>query len=295
MQTKLQIEQLLCLAGVRPNKRYGQNFLIDLNLMRVFLDKASLTEKDLVLEVGCGTGSLTQGIAEHAGRVVAVDIDPTMAEIAADELEGFQNVEIINTDILAKKHELSEEVMAKVRAARENCDGRFLLVANLPYNAASPLMANLVTGDMHVDAMYVTVQKEVAMRMAAKPGGKDYGPLTVLLQARGKVEIFRILKPDVFWPRPDVESAMVEYEYSTEMAGRIKDLELFKDCVNLFMSHRRKMMKACVKFTDGRLEKVDDWSMVFSKCGIDGTVRGEQISVADYIKISNMCFDLLQQ
>lgn len=146
MQTKQQIEQLLASAGVEPNKRLGQNFLIDLNLMRLLIDNANIGNDDIVLEVGCGTGSLTQGLAERAGKVIAVELDGTLTKIAARELANAGNVEVINTDILENKNTINRAVTNAIETARKGRLGRFLLVSNLPYSIASPLMMNLITG-----------------------------------------------------------------------------------------------------------------------------------------------------
>jgi len=130
MQTKQQIQQLLASAGVLPNKRFGQHFLIDLNLMRLLVDSAQITNNDIVLEVGCGTGSLTQALAERAGKVIAVELDETLTKIAARELAEAKNVEVINADILESKKTINRPVSNAVELARKNRSGRFLLVSN---------------------------------------------------------------------------------------------------------------------------------------------------------------------
>ena len=161
MQTKQQIEKLLASAGVAPNKRFGQNFLIDLNLMRLLIEQAGVGKDDVVLEAGTGTGSFTEGLAEAAGKVVTVEIDSTLAKIAGKQLSAFKNVTVINADILEGKHKLCREVVEAVKKARSLMRGRLLLVANLPYQVAAALMANLITGlgdSITADAMCVTVQ-----------------------------------------------------------------------------------------------------------------------------------------
>ncbi|MHC4270955.1 MAG: 16S rRNA (adenine(1518)-N(6)/adenine(1519)-N(6))-dimethyltransferase RsmA, partial [Planctomycetota bacterium] len=211
MHTKHQIKGLLSSAGVKPNKRLGQHFLIDLNLMRKLVDSADITEDDVVLEVGCGTGSLTVALSECAGSVVAVEIDPILADIANNEAGKANNVTILNSDILDNKHNLNGEVQEVISSAQKQRSGRFLLVSNLPYHAASPLIFNLCVGSMLVDGIYATVQKEVAERMTAGPGCKNYGPLSIVLAAMGSVELLKILSPSVFWPAPKVESAFITF------------------------------------------------------------------------------------
>jgi len=291
LQTKRQIQQLLASAGVRPNKQLGQHFLIDLNLMRLLVDSAGITADDVVLEVGCGTGSLTEGLAEHAGKVISVEIDRTIAEIAKTRLAKVGNVEIINTDALKSKNTISPTVVEALALARGNCPGRTLLVANLPYNVASPLILNLATGDVAADAMYVTVQKEVADRMTANPGapGGDYGTLSILLAATGHVKKIRVLKPSVFWPRPQVDSAMVAYVHDEAKSGRIRDMAIFSEIVRLFMGHRRKTLSACTKLSGSKFPLIDNWPEILDKCSIDPAKRPEQLQPEDYIAIANSC------
>jgi len=289
MQTKHQIQQLLASAGVFPNKHFGQHFLIDLNLMRVMIESAHISSDDIVLEVGCGTGSLTEGLAEQAGYCIAVEVDDTLAKIAKGQLAQKENVAVINADILEGKHKINGTVVKAIEQARRKHIGQLLLVANLPYNVACPVMLNLVTGPTVVDEVYVTVQKQVAERMSAKAGSGDYGTLSIFLNATGEVKTERILKPTVFWPQPQVESAMVSFVRKEDKAKRIKSMELFGEVINLFMGHRRKMLKACTKFASGELSKIDNWPEIFGKCSIDPTQRPEKLPPEDYIAIANLC------
>jgi 16S rRNA (adenine1518-N6/adenine1519-N6)-dimethyltransferase len=291
MQTKRQIQQLLASAGVSPNKRLGQHFLIDLNLMRLLVESADIAGDDVVLEVGCGTGSLTEALAERAGRIIAVEFDRNLFGIVESHLAGIQNVTLINADILESKHAISGTILNALARAREQCPGRLLLVANLPYNVASPVMVNLVTGPTIADAMYVTVQKEVAQRMTAGPGSADYGTLSIYLHATGDSQIIRTLKPAVFWPPPQVDSALVGFVRRREKVSRITNMELFTQTVHLFMGHRRKTLSACTKLAREKLAGIADWPEVFKRCGIDPTKRPEQLAPEDYVAISNQAAD----
>jgi len=338
MQTKHQIQQLLTSAGAEVIKRLGQHFLIDLNLMRLLIDSANINDNDIVLEVGCGTGSLTEGLAEHAGYCLAVEYDRTLAEIAKNQLAKVRNVEIINTDILKNKNTISPLVSNALANARKKYSGRILLVANLPYNVASPVMLNLVTGPhfgfaqggepvepLVADAMYVTVQKQVAERMTAAAGNKDYGTLSILLSVTGDVKIIRVLKPAVFWPAPQVDSAIVRFVRDKEKVRRIKDMKLFSEVVGLFMGHRRKTIMACSKLATrrgdpalpkaspaararpswlghaetgrspkGKLAEIESWQDIFDSVSIDPHKRPEQLSPQDYIAIANLCGETLR-
>lgn len=290
MQTKHEIESILASAGTAPNKRLGQNFLIDLNLMRKLIDAADIQKNDVVLEVGCGTGSFTEGLSEVAGFLVGVEYDKKLGPIVQRNFKDVENVKIINADILENKHTLHAEAVESVKTAQSKLGGRILLVANLPYNVAASIMANLITGDqLRADVMYVTVQKEVAERMVAAAGDKRYGILSILMAATGNTEIIRILPPSVFWPRPKVESAMVRFQQDEEKAARINDIHIFKETVSLFMGHRRKMLKATTKFAEGKLAVIRNWQEIFKKCNIDPTLRAEKLSPENYIELANTC------
>lgn len=293
MQTKQQIQQLLTSAGITADKRFGQHFLIDLNLMQRLIDSANIGRDDIVLEVGCGTGSLTEGLSEHASKVVAVEIDKTLAKIAKRQLERKENVEIINADILENKHNINQLVTEAIKSARKKCKGKMLLVANLPYNVACPVMLNLVTGSTTADGMYVTVQKQVAERMTAAPGSKHYGVLSIFLSAAGDIKMIRVLKPTVFWPQPQVDSAMVSFVRSKEKVSRIKDMELFGEVVNLLMGHRRKMLKTCTRFARPRLSGIGNWGEIFEECSIAPHNRPGQLSAEDYVTVANLCYERL--
>jgi 16S rRNA (adenine1518-N6/adenine1519-N6)-dimethyltransferase len=288
VQTKRQIQQLLTSAGIRPNKRLGQHFLIDLNLMRLLIEAADIQKNDVVLEVGCATGSLTEGLAQRAGKVIAVELDKTLVEIAKKQLAKAENVEILCVDILENKNTINQTVIKMLETAHKKHSGRILLVANLPYNVAAPVVLNLVKGPAIVDAVYVTVQKEVADRMRSEPDSGDYGILSILLSATGEVKIIRAIKPTAFWPSPQVDSAMVGFVRQKERIDKIKDMSLFSETVKLFMSHRRKMLKSCIKSAGGRLAEIN-WTEIFESCSIDSTLRPGQLSPQDYIAIANQC------
>jgi len=309
MHTKQQIRFLLSSAGVKPNKRLGQHFLIDLNLMRLLIDSAGISKNDVVLEVGCATGSLTGALAGKAGFCVAVEIDAVLAGIAKSQLADKQNVEIINADVLENKFEINPVVVDALNRGRAVHKGRLLLVSNLPYVAATPIMLNLITGKIVADAMFVTVQKEVANRMAAHPGTKDYGTLSILLSATGDIRHIRTLKPTVFWPQPQVDSAIISYVRNAEKLKAIKNIEMLGKIVGAFLRHRRKMLKGCCKLMTGErstgfqpvqarpgLSRVKsrewpcyDWLDIFSRCGIDPTIRPDQLTPEQFVAIANLC------
>jgi 16S rRNA (adenine1518-N6/adenine1519-N6)-dimethyltransferase len=287
MQTKHQIRDLLSSAGIKPNKRLGQHFLIDLNLMRLLVDSANIQKDDIVLEVGCGTGSMTGALAETAGKVIAVELDPNVCKIAQKQLSNAENIQIINSDILESKNMLNHVVVSTLALARQECRGRFLLVANLPYDVASSLLMNLIMGPIIADAMYVTVQKEVADRMTAAPASSNYGILSIFLGATGDVKTIRTLKPAVFWPQPQVDSTMVSFVRKQAKSERIENIELFSEIVHLFMGHRRKTLLSCSKLARGKLAEITDWLEIFNQCSINPKQRPEILSPEEYIAIAN--------
>jgi len=294
MQTKQQIRQLLAAQNIKPKKTLGQHFLIDLNLMKKLVDSAKIQKNDIILEPGCGTGSLTQELAKKAGCVLAVEMDKNLAKIAAEMLKTSKNTEIINADILKNKNNVNPEIIEKIKSAQKKCPGRLLLVSNLPYNIASPLMLNLVTGTAAADKMYVTVQEEIADKMTTKPNNKNYGTLSIILAATGSVKKLRTLKPSVFWPAPKVNSAMISFTRSKSKIKKIKDISLLAEVVALFMQHRRKTVKACTKFAKGHLKNITDWLQLFGACNINPQKRPEQISPQKYVNIANYCCRLLK-
>lgn len=291
MQTKQDIQRLLAGAGTQPKHRLGQNFLIDLNLMRLLVEAAHLHEQDVVLEVGTGTGSFSEAIAELCGRLITVEYDTALFGIAKSQLKQFDNITQFNMDVLENKNAIHQEILDAITAAKNTLAGRFLLVANLPYNVGSCVMANLISGPVVADGMYVTVQKEVADRMAAGPGSDDYGTLSILMAAAGHVHILRKLPGSVFWPQPQVESAMVCFERDRQKAEQIHDMQTFREIISLFMGHRRKMLRACVKFTEGNLEKVRHWGDIFEEAVVDPHCRPEELTPKQYINIANLCYE----
>jgi len=203
-QTLNEILAQLEAHGVRPKKRYGQNFLHDANKMRAILAAAEIEPGQYVLEVGPGTGSLTEALLQAGAHVLTVEIDRDLEPILRARLAPFAGrAELIIGDILGGKHAINAEVL-------ERLAGRpFTLVANLPYHVASPLLVNLAIDHPTMQRAIVMVQREVADRLAAGPGGKDYGPLGIMVQAMCEVQRITTLPPSCFWPPPQVASAVV--------------------------------------------------------------------------------------
>jgi 16S rRNA (adenine1518-N6/adenine1519-N6)-dimethyltransferase len=273
-------------AGLLPQIRFGQNFLIDLNLIDLIMRSADLTTKDVVLEIGTGMGSLTTKMALFAGSVITVEIDPMLAQLAQQELAPYSNVTMVQRDALRNKNNLDEEVLEAVRSKMRQVPGsRFKLVANLPYNVATPIISNLLQVDPLVEKMVVTIQKELAERIAAKPKTKDYSALSIWIQSQCEVEIVRTMPPDVFWPRPKVDSAILSITPNAQLRSRIVDLEYFHQTVRALFFHRRKFLRGVVvSAMKDKLTK-ENVDQVLSEAGLDATSRAEEMPIEQIIDL----------
>lgn len=286
-QTRSYLMKRFETLGIRPRQKLGQNFLIDLNLLRLLHESAELEPCDVVLEVGTGTGSLTHAMADQAAAVVTVEIDPVVQEMARQELAGKRNVHFVLTDILRNKNALKEEVLDLIRQELAvDPNRRFKLCANLPYSIATPLLSNLLLSDIPPYSMTVTIQKEVADRMTARPGHKDYGALSVWMQAMCDTRIVRVMPPSVFWPRPKVDSAIVQVVYNAKKRNTIPDLKFFHGFVRDMFLHRRKFLRSvlCSAFKKELDKNVVD--QILAEKGIKETVRAENLSVRQILNLS---------
>lgn len=279
-QTATYLMQRFREAGFKPHARHGQNFLIDLNLLGILLDAAELGPDDVVLEIGTGMGTLTTQMAPLAGHVVTVEIDQHLYQLASEELVDFDNVTMLQQDALRNKNNLHPVVLETLRQQIEAAPGRRLkLVANLPYSVATPILSNLLETPITPVSMTVTIQKELGDRIIAGPGTKDYSALSIWMQSLCDVELLRVLPPQVFWPRPKVNSAIIRIYPREEKRRRIPDLAFFHDFVRALFFHRRKFLRSVVlsAFKE-RLEKPDVDS-ILNNMGFAPDVRAEQLDV----------------
>lgn len=286
-QTKSYLMQKLREIGVEPASRHGQNFLIDLNLVNMIVDSADLGPQDVVLEVGTGVGSLTALMAPKAGRVVTVEIDANLYELASEELFSQENVTMLKIDALKNKNKFAPEVMQAVGTALGAVpDSRLKLVANLPYNVATPIISNLLLCEHTPHMMVATIQKELADRLVAEPWSKNYGALSVWVQSQCKTEIVRVMSPKVFWPAPKVTSAIVRLEVQPQRRAMIPDLKYFHQFTKAIFLHRRKYLRAnVVSALKGHLDKqqVDE---LLAKMDFGPEARTEQIDIDRLLKFT---------
>jgi 16S rRNA (adenine1518-N6/adenine1519-N6)-dimethyltransferase len=272
-------------AGVRPRTQLGQNFLIDMNLQRVLLDTAALTDQDVVLEIGTGTGGLTALMAQQAAAVVTVEVDRQLFQLAGEELFELQNVVMLQADALRNKNRLDPDVLEAVYRQLDAAPGRrFKLVANLPYNVATPIITNLLALERSPQSMTCTIQKEVAERLVARPGTKDYGSLAIWVQVQCRAEIVRILAPSVFWPRPKVSSAFVHIALDGPRREGIPDRGFFHDFVRKMFFHRRKFLRSELLSAFKQLGK-PEVDRLLAELELSPTARAEELGPEQMLRL----------
>jgi 16S rRNA (adenine1518-N6/adenine1519-N6)-dimethyltransferase len=293
-QTTAYLKDLFQQVGFTIDARRGQNFLVDLNLLDLVERTAGVTAADAVLEVGAGTGALTERLARGAGRVVTVEIDPRLAQLARERVIECDNVHLVEGDVLAGKHRLAPAVLAAIDEARAACpQGRLLLVANLPYCVATPVISNLLALPRPFDAAIVTVQREMAERMTAAAGSHSYNALSVWIGSQCRSEIVRILPPSVFWPRPKVDSAIVRLDLEPDRRARITDLERFHAFVRDVFCHRRKVLRGVlIRLAGGKQQAaaVEAVDALYASLGLDATIRAEDISPDRFVDLEREFF-----
>lgn len=257
---------------LRADKKLGQNFLIDEDIVRRIVAAAELTPADTVLEVGPGIGTLTQGLAESGASVVAVELDKRLLPVLAATLEGYENVRIVNGDIL------QVDIMREVDAPE------FKVCANLPYYITTPIIFALLEKRLPMERLVAMVQKEVAERMAAQPGGKDYGALSVAIQYYTEPEIAFIVPPSSFIPAPAVDSAVIVCKRRSQPPVQVCDEGLFFRVVKAAFSLRRKMLSNSLKNMGVTGEQAGRW---LELAGVDGKRRAETLSLEEFARLTN--------
>ena len=257
---------------LRADKKLGQNFLIDENVVHQIVAAAELSEADTVLEVGPGIGTLTQGLAESKARVVAVELDTRLLPVLATTLNGYDNVRVVHGDIL--KVNIMEEVGAP----------SFKVCANLPYYITTPIIFALLEKRLPMERLVAMVQKEVAERMAAQPGGKEYGALSVAIQYYTEPKIAFIVPPTSFIPAPAVDSAVIVCKRREKPPVEVCDEGLFFRVVKAAFSLRRKMLSNSLKNMGIKSEQV---AKCLELAGVDGKRRAETLSLEDFAKLTN--------
>jgi 16S rRNA (adenine1518-N6/adenine1519-N6)-dimethyltransferase len=288
-QTQGYLQQLFAERGIAPRSRLGQNFLIDLNIQRLLVETARLERRDVALEVGAGTGGLTAELARYAGQVLAVEIDPRYYALAAEAVAGCTNVTLVHADVLKSKNRLNPQLLEQLHGLMGALgpDAQFKLVANLPYSAATPVIANLLGSDPAPASMSVTIQQELADRLAARPRTKDYGALSVWVQGLAKVRLVRRLPPSVFWPRPKVFSAIVQIVPQPGWRARISELGLFHELVRRAFLHRRKKLSNTLSAEFREQFTKPEAEHFLEAQGVSPDARPEAVTVRQWIELGN--------
>jgi len=261
-------------------KKFGQNFLIDTHVLDKIIAAAEITKDDFVLEIGPGIGTMTQYLAEHAREVVAVEIDKNLIPILADTLSAYDNVEVINDDIL--------KVDINKLAEEKNGGKPIKVVANLPYYITTPIIMGLFESHVPIDSITIMVQKEVADRMQVGPGTKEYGALSLAVQYYAKPEIVAIVPPNCFMPRPNVGSAVIRLTRHKEVPVQVNDEKLMFKIIRASFNQRRKTLaNGLNNAPDIHLSKEVIQESI-EELGVPVTIRGEALTLQQFAQLSNI-------
>jgi 16S rRNA (adenine1518-N6/adenine1519-N6)-dimethyltransferase len=296
--TKTMLKVLFEERGIRIKKQWGQNFLIDQNLLQFIVKTAGLSRNDVVLEIGGGTGSLTRLLAQRAGHVFAVEVDRKLFDILEETLKDFNNVTLINRDILKSKHHIQPEIVEvisdHVSAANSSTgDSCVKVIANLPYYISTPVIIDLLQEILPIKTMVLTLQRDTTDRIMAHPGTKDYGVLSIMTRLFAEVKVLKKLSPQVFWPAPLVDSAIVKMTVNRHTyVDTIRDYQGFQDVVRSIYSSRRKtlsnsLLSLCASHGIKKNETRYDLMTILERVGIRPDSRGEELEIEKLIELSN--------
>jgi len=262
--------------GLFPRKSLGQHFLVDRNILNKVIRTAQVDQEDVVLEVGPGLGEMTLALARQAKRVIAVEIDPKLIEILKKKVKGYSNVEVVKGDIL--KVDFNQVLDRKGHLIK--------VVANLPYQISTPLLFRFIESRQIFSALTLMLQREVAERMIASPGGKEYGPLSIFIQLISNPSIRFLVKPSAFIPPPRVESALVHIAWKEKPILELEDEEWFKKVVRGCFGYRRKTLINALKHSDLSLPK--DAEGRIEKVGINPQRRPETLTIEEFASLAEV-------
>ncbi len=261
-------------------KKFGQNFLIDTHVLEKIISSADVTKEDFVLEIGPGIGTMTQYLAEHARKVVAVEIDKALIPILEDTLKDYDNVRVINEDIL--------KVDINKLALEENNGQPIKVVANLPYYITTPIIMGLFESHVPISSITVMVQKEVADRMQVGPGTKDYGALSLAVQYYAKPEIVANVPPNCFMPRPNVGSAVIRLTRHEKPPVLVKDEKLMFRLIRASFNQRRKTLTNGLNNASDLSFSKEEVAQALEKMELSPTIRGEALTLEQFAKLSDL-------
>lgn len=274
------VKDLIGRYNFRIKKNLGQNFLVDGNIINKIIATAGLTPGDVVVEIGPGLGSLTLEMAEKARQVIAIEIDRSLFPILSETLGGLNNVSLVEADAL--KTDFDRLVLEMVKEPVV-----YKVVANLPYYITTPLIMHLLEQRFSISHMVIMVQEEVARRLTARPGTREYGALTVAANYYARVEIAFRVPRSVFIPRPEVDSAVVSLEVREKPAVSVLNEEHFFNLVRAAFQQRRKTLVNALGGMRAGLPR-EKWSGIFSRAGIDPARRGETLNLHEFALLANL-------
>lgn len=260
-------------------KKFGQNFLIDTHVLEKIISEAGITKEDMVLEIGPGIGTMTQYLCENAREVVAVEIDKALIPILMDTLADYDNITVINEDIL--KVDINQLVQEK------NGGKAIKVVANLPYYITTPIVMGLFEKKVNVDSITVMVQKEVAQRMKAEPGTKDYGALSLAVQYYALPEVVANVPPNCFMPRPSVSSAVIRMKLYREPVVQVNDEEMMFRVIRAAFGQRRKTLVNSINNAQNLNFTKEQVVSVLGEMGLSESVRGEVLNLEQFAELSD--------
>ena len=254
-------------------RRLGQHFLFDPSILGRIVDAAGLSSEDTAVEIGSGPGALTRLLAERVKKVVAIELDEELFRRLRIELAGYMNVELIEGDALKFPFETL---------------GRFKVVSNIPYYITTPIIFTLLDAGTNLETMTLTIQKEVAERIVAAPGGKDYGVLSIMVQYCASPEMKFVIPKEAFRPAPGVDSAVIQIEMLHRPRIRVKDEKMFFRVVKTAFSQRRKTLANSLKSFGGNVRDI------LVRCGLDPQRRPETLSLAEFARLADLLMEELR-
>lgn len=261
-------------------KRFGQNFLIDTHILERIIQEAEINGNDMVLEIGPGIGTMTQYLCENAREVIAVEIDKALIPILSDTLREYKNVTVINEDIL--KVDINKLVQER------NGGKPIKVVANLPYYITTPIIMGLFEKKVNVESITVMVQKEVAQRMQAGPGTKDYGALSLAVQYYAEPEIVSNVPPNCFMPRPNVSSAVIRLKLHDKPVISVKSEEMLFQIIRASFAQRRKTLLNSINNSGELNFTKEQVASALNQMGLPETIRGEALTLEQFAKLSDI-------
>lgn len=265
--------------NLTAQKRYGQNFLVDSNVLNKIVESAGITKEDTVLEIGPGIGSLTQYLCESAKNVICVEIDTKMIPVLEETLSEYENVRVINEDIL--KVDMNSLI-------KESGAGKIKVVANLPYYITTPIIMGLLEKEADIDSITVMIQKEVALRMQEGPGSKDYGALSLAVAFYSNANIKMTVSPNCFIPRPNVDSAVIRLDVLDEPKVSVKDKDRMFRIIKGAFEQRRKTLTNALSHSSAFKTDKSNVEKALLEMGKSPGIRGEELTLEEFAHLSDI-------